>query len=88
MRNEVCDHVTQMTTPSNKIVFTVLTILLMATGVNSLWADNTWDSRHHYRRDNYGYYDEHNGYHHYILWHEHHGYWDTRGPVRVFINVD
>jgi hypothetical protein len=47
-----------------------------------------WDSRHHYRRDNYGYYDSGNRYHHYIFYHNHHGYWDTVGPVRVFINVD
>jgi hypothetical protein len=51
------------------------------------WADNQWDSRHHYRRDNYGYYDG-DRYSHYILYNGHHGYWDSRGAVRVFINVD
>jgi hypothetical protein len=76
-----------MKTPSSKFVITIAAVLLMAAGANSLWADNMWDSRHHYRRDNYGYYDG-DSYHHYILWHEHHGYWDTRGPVRIFINVD
>ena len=47
-----------------------------------------WDGRHHYYRDNYGYWDEHDHYRHYILWHEHHGYWDNRGGTRVFISVD
>jgi hypothetical protein len=55
-------------------------------GAISLRADN-WDSRHHYRRDNYGYWDGPR-YRHYEYRHHHHGYWDTRGPVRVFINVD
>ena len=75
-----------MKTP--KFVFTVLALLLMATGATSLLADNMWDSRHHYRRDNYGYWNNDNHYQHYVTWHNHHGYWDTRGPVRVFINVD
>jgi hypothetical protein len=77
-----------MKTTSSKFVFTVLAVLLMAVGASSLWADNMWDARHHYRRDNYGYWDEHNSYHHYIRYHDHNGYWDTMGPVRVFINVD
>jgi hypothetical protein len=47
-----------------------------------------WDTRHHYYRDNYGYWDEHDKYHHFIDWHGHHGYWDNRGATRVFINVD
>ncbi|HEX4138805.1 MAG TPA: hypothetical protein VHY09_00540 [Candidatus Methylacidiphilales bacterium] len=47
-----------------------------------------WDTRHHYYRDNYGYWDEHDHYRHYVYWHNHHGYWDTRGATRVFINVD
>jgi hypothetical protein len=47
-----------------------------------------WDSRHHYYRDNYGYWDEHDRYRHYVYWHNHHGYWDNRGGVRFFINVD
>ena len=51
------------------------------------WADNQWDGRHHYRRDNYGYWDG-NTYSHYVLRNGHHGYWDNRGAVRVFINVD
>ena len=50
--------------------------------------DGQWDSRHHYYRDNYGYWNEHDRYQHYITWHNHHGYWDNRGGVRVFINVD
>jgi hypothetical protein len=76
-----------MKTPSSKFALTLAALLLMAAGANSLWADNMWDSRHHYRRDNYGYYDG-DHYHHYQTWHNHRGYWDTRGPVRVFINVD
>jgi hypothetical protein len=71
------------------ILIAVATLMALSSGPN-LWAydgSNQWDSRHHYRRDNYGYYDG-PSYHHYILWHNHHGYWDTRGPVRVFINVD
>jgi len=47
-----------------------------------------WDARHHYYRDNYGYWNEHDHYTHYITWHNHHGYWDNRGGTRVFINVD
>jgi hypothetical protein len=47
-----------------------------------------WDTRHHYYRDNYGWWDEHDHYRHYIYWHSHHGYWDSRGGTRVFINVD
>ena len=47
-----------------------------------------WDSRHHYYRDNYGWWDEHDHYRHFIFWHGHHGYWDNRGVTRVFINVD
>ena len=62
--------------------------LFVLTGAANLWADGQWDSRHHYRRDNYGYWDSGNHYHHYIVYHNHHGYWDTMGPVRLFINVD
>ena len=47
-----------------------------------------WDARHHYYRDNYGYWDEHDHYRHFIFWHNHQGYWDNRGTTRVFINVD
>ena len=47
-----------------------------------------WDSRHHYYRDNYGYWNDHDRYNHYQDWHHHHGYWDDRGGARVFINVD
>jgi hypothetical protein len=50
--------------------------------------DGQWDSRHHYYRDNYGYWNEHDRYTHYVFWHNHHGYWDNRGGTRVFINVD
>ena len=50
--------------------------------------DGQWDHRHHYYRDNYGYWDNHDHYRHYETWHSHRGYWDTRSHVRVFINVD
>jgi len=73
----------------HKIVLAGLAGLFVLTGAANLWADGgQWDSRHHYRRDNYGYWDQHNTYHHYIKYHGHNGYWDTMGPVRVFINVD
>jgi len=71
-----------------KIVLAAAAGLFVLTGASNLWADNMWDSRHHYRRDNYGYWDQHNRYHHFIQYHGHNGYWDTTGPVRVFINVD
>jgi hypothetical protein len=47
-----------------------------------------WDARHHYYRDNYGYWNDHDRYTHYQDWHNHHGYWDDRGGTRVFINVN
>jgi hypothetical protein len=47
-----------------------------------------WDSRHHYRRDNYGYWNDQDRYQKYVFWHNHHGYWDDKGGIRVFINVD
>jgi hypothetical protein len=47
-----------------------------------------WDGRHHYYRDNYGYWNDHDRYTHYQDWHNHHGYWDDRGGTRVFINVN
>ena len=78
------------TSPSLKrIVLAALVATFVLSGASSLWADwnNQWDSRHHYRRDNYGYYDG-NHYHHYEHWHNHSGYWDTRGSSRIFINVD
>ncbi|MCE0496599.1 MAG: hypothetical protein LV481_01445 [Methylacidiphilales bacterium] len=82
-----------MKTSSNsmhKIILAGMAALFVLTGAaNNLWAhDGQWDSRHHYYRDNYGYWDEQDHYHHYIIYGGHHGYWDTRGPVRVFINVD
>jgi hypothetical protein len=70
-----------------KAVLAILAATFVLSGAASLRADNMWDSRHHYRRDNYGYYD-HGHYHHYIQYGGHNGYWDTQGPVRVFINVD
>ena len=50
--------------------------------------DGQWDGRHHYYRDNYGYWNDGDHYRHYTSWHTHHGYWDDRGGTRVFINVD
>ena len=49
--------------------------------------DGQWDSRHHYYRNNYGYWDNHDHYRHYETWNGHHGYWDDRGGSRVFISV-
>jgi hypothetical protein len=74
----------------HKLIFGVMAALFVLTGAATqlLAHDGQWDSRHHYYRDNYGYWDEHDHYHHYVVWHDHHGYWDTRGPIRVFINVD
>ncbi len=75
------------TTPTyHKTVIALLASLMVLGGASSLWAQD-WDARHHYRRDNYGYYDGRH-YRHYEYWHHHHGYWDTRGGPRVFINVD
>jgi hypothetical protein len=70
-----------------KTLSVALIATLVCAGAVNVLADNTWDSRHHYRRDNYGYYDGPH-YHHYETWHNHHGYWDTRGSSRIFINVD
>jgi hypothetical protein len=74
----------------HKIVLAALAALFVLGGASNLWADNVYvyDSRHDYRHDHYGYWDEHNHYRHFIYWHEHYGYWDDRGPVRVFINCD
>jgi hypothetical protein len=62
--------------------------ILGVAATNAVAHDGQWDSRHHYYRDNYGYWDEHDHYHHYLAWHNHHGYWDNRGGTRVFISVD
>jgi hypothetical protein len=72
-----------------KTILAALALLFVTTGASQVWAhDGQWDSRHHYYRDNYGYWDDHDRYRHYVYWHEHHGYWDDRGGFRVFINVD
>jgi hypothetical protein len=74
---------------ARKSLLVLAVIVLVLTGTRNLWAhDGEYDSRHHYYRDNYGYWDDHDHYRHYILYHNHHGYWDDRGPFRVFINVD
>jgi hypothetical protein len=74
-----------------KIGLAALAVSFALISTSGLWADdhwnNQWDSRHHYRRDNYGYYDG-DHYHHYETWHSHRGYWDTHGGTRIFINVD
>jgi hypothetical protein len=41
-----------------------------------------------YRHDAHGYWDEHQGYHHFDTYHNHHGYWHENNGVRIFINVD
>ena len=67
----------------------MITLIALTGAANKLWAhDGQWDTRHHYYRDNYGYWDEHDHYRHYVVYHNHHGYWDNRGLFRVFINVD
>jgi hypothetical protein len=70
-----------------KTLLIAFAVLFVAMGVNVM-AGGQWDSRHHYRRDNYGYWDHGNHYHHYTYWHNHHGYWDESGGPRIFINVD
>ena len=69
------------------MIMASLFVLTGATG-RLLAHDGQWDTRHHYYRDNYGYWDDGDHYIHYILWHNHHGYWDDRSGVRVFISVD
>ena len=75
---------------THKIILAGMATLFVLTGTaNNLRAhDGQWDSRHHYYRDNYGYWDDGDHYRHYRSWHHHHGYWDTRGGARIFINVD
>ena len=81
-----------MSTSFKYVMLAALLLTLIASF--PLFADWTnehagyWDSRHHYYRDNYGYYDDRHAYHRYIVWHGHHGYWDTRGSGRVFIKID
>ncbi len=78
-----------MTSSSHKIILALMAFVFVMTGASQLQAhDGQWDSRHHYYRDNYGYWNEHNRYHHYGLYRGHHGYWDNRGPFRVWINID
>jgi len=80
------------TTSLSKALLALVTILgFLVIAPMTAQADphpGVWDARHHYYRDNYGYWDEHDHYRHYIEWHHHHGYWDNKGGVRVFINVD
>ncbi len=39
--------------------------------------------------DRHGYWDDHRGYHSFVSYNHHHGYWRTRSDgVRFFINVD
>ena len=68
------------------ILVTILGFLAVAPTARA--HEGQWDGRHHYYRDNYGYWDDHDRYRHYIYWHNHHGYWDNRGGARIFINVD
>jgi hypothetical protein len=84
---------TMKTTSLFKILLALVTVLgFFGVAPTTAKADEphpgVWDSRHHYRRDNYGYWDDHDHYRHFIFWHNHHGYWDNKGGVRVFINVD
>ena len=54
---------------SSKIVLAEMGAnISLLTGANNLWAhDGQWDGRHHYYRDNYGYWDNDDHYRHYIL---------------------
>jgi len=74
--------------PVHKIVSAGIVALFVLSGAVNLLADNMWDAHHHYRRDNYGYWDDSGHYRHFIQYHGHNGYWDNKGSVRVFINVD
>ncbi len=77
-------------------LFKALPVVMMALGYLALSPISAqaephrgvWDAHHHYYRDNYGWWNEHDHYSHYIYWHNHHGYWDNRSGTRVFINVD
>jgi hypothetical protein len=79
-----------MKTTPRTLLLATLTLLSLGAGTMATASahDGQWDSRHHYRRDNYGYWNEHDRYNHYITYRNHHGYWDNRSGVRVFINVD
>jgi len=59
-----------------KTILAILAVAFVFAGTSSLWAD---DGRHGYR-------DDHHRYHSYVYWHDHRGYWDHRGAVRIFIN--
>jgi len=74
-----------------KVLLTLAAVLgffAVATPATAEPHPGVWDARHHYYRDNYGYWNDHDRYQHYVYWHTHHGYWDDRGGTRVFINVD
>ena len=67
---------------THKLALAMVATLFVGTG--SLWAD---DGHRDYRGHD-GYWDRDHHYHEYAYWQHHRGYWDYRGPVRVFINVD
>lgn len=75
-----------------KLTLALLTILSLSFGAATTASAEphrgVWDSRHHYYRDNYGYWDNNDRYRHYIMYNHHHGYWDNRGGARIFISVD
>ncbi len=73
-----------------KLVLALVVTLGLFTGAATTAQahDGQWDSRHHYYRDNYGYWDNGDHYRHYEHWNNHVGYWDTRGGTRIFINVE
>ena len=77
------------TSSYRKILVVLAAFVFVLTGTKNLWAhDGEYDSRHHYYRDNYGYWDNGDHYRHYEHWNNHVGYWDTRGSSRIFINID
>ena len=59
----------------------------LATADDHNWHHGSWDRNHHFFRDHDGYWNN-NVYSNYIWYGGHRGYWDDRGGVRVFINVD
>jgi hypothetical protein len=59
-----------------------LTSLILALGALSATRVMAYD------HDDRGWYDANHHRHPFILYHHHHGYWDQRNGVRLFINVD
>ncbi len=52
-------------------------VAFLVAGAGQSWAHDDQD----------GFWDGHHRYHHYEYYHNHHGYWDQRNGVRVWINI-